>query len=92
MKDEKYIVFKRDNWEKWQDSPEYLDPVEDAVVIRKQDTFAGPALHTYANMIGIAAKMARQLGGNHSKNLQDIADYFHEQALEADYVDSKLPD
>lgn len=58
----------------------------DAVVIRRQDLFAGPALHSYAASIGIASRV-----GN-LPDLIPVADYFHEQALLADEEGWKVPD
>ncbi len=54
--DEKYVVFKRKEFDDWYDSlTEISDSppssVEDAVVIRRQDVFAPPALDAYANSI-----------------------------------------
>ena len=99
VRDDKFIVFKRAEWEAfWSDSP-VLDeppaPVEDAVVIRTGDVFAAPALHSYAASIAVAAKMGRNLDPQQHPefaNLQRIADYFHERAVEADGRYSKVPD
>lgn len=54
----------------------------DAVVIRRQDVFAAPALEAYANAILCAMALAKgsSLEGASIAGLQDIADYFHEQA------------
>ena len=65
------------------------DEVEDAVVIRRQDTFASPCLFAYSAMISIVAK-------NHpdpavGKELQIIADYFHDQGVLAGEEGYKLP-
>jgi hypothetical protein len=79
----------------------------DAVVIRRQDLFAGPALHSYAAAISIAVKLSRDNGiakqGNRTvdevlddaasiRHMQGVADYFHEQALLADEEGWKTPD
>ena len=53
---EKYVVFKRQEFKQWYDEwPETEDElpqaVLDAVVIRRQDIFAPPALDAYANTI-----------------------------------------
>lgn len=65
----------------------------DAVVIRRQDFFAAPALHTYANSIGLAARLAHAAPEQKvAKRLQSIADYFHEQAVLADEEGFKIPD
>ena len=100
--DGKYIVFKREDWD---NMPQQIrgvyenhlnemarKAVPDAVVIRRQDAFASAALHTYANSIGVAAKCIGMLSPDVSKRLMGIADYFHEQAIEADDTDTKLPD
>lgn len=60
--------------------------LDDAVVIRRQDLFAGPALHSYASSIAIASKLSDE------RKLQPIADYFHRQAVLADAEGWKLPD
>src|SRR4051812_12163604 len=101
MKDEKYVVFKREewvaferaadgviNWEKLQESQAFPHIVDDAVVVRKQDIFAGPALHAYSSSISTALEIldAEQvvLGGGVVHRLNEIRDYFFQQALEAD--------
>ena len=88
----KYVTFKRedvllvsDGYMSFPASKELVD----AVVIRRQDKFACPALLTYANMIEIVAK-------NHPDpmiryELQKIADYFHEQGVLAGEEGYKLP-
>lgn len=65
------------------------DEITDAVVIRRQDTFASPCLFAYSSMIAIVAK-------NHpdhvvAKELQIIADYFHDQGVLAGEEGFKLP-
>jgi hypothetical protein len=62
----------------------------DAVVIRRQDLFAGPALHAYSNNMAMAARMVAE--GDEQKRLLGIADYFHDQAVLADEEAWKLPD
>jgi hypothetical protein len=71
-----------------------IDGIElhDAVVIRRQDLFAGPALHGYANSIAIAAKLLYEVDRDTSLRLRRIADYFSEQAVLADDDAEKLPD
>lgn len=95
--DEKYVVFKRDEWEKLEPTfpVEIPRPVEDAVVIRRQDAFAGPALHTYAASIQTAIEIltfAHPEDDYLVRGLEPIRDYFHEQAGLADAVDHKVPD
>lgn len=108
---DKYVVVKRDDFdavfgEDFPGNHEIGDiyaallehEVDDAVVIRRQDMFAGPALHTYAASIDVAVKIAsaqrvddlrvaRQIG-----DLRRIADYFHQQATLCDDTAGKLPD
>lgn len=97
---EKYVVFKRQEFKQWYDEwPETEDElpqaVLDAVVIRRQDAFAPPALDAYANaiqtlleMVGMGVTMEIE---QYSK-LREIADYFHEQAAKAWDEKRKLPD
>ena len=97
--DIKYVVIKMEDWEAeflGDLSQEEVEAVEsfivrDATVIRGQDVFAGPALHTYANMIGLAVSLVSD--PETQERLQRIADLFHERAVEADsLVHKKLPD
>jgi hypothetical protein len=64
--------------------------IEDAVVIRRQDAFAPPALDAYANGIRLATSLAPQNGL--TKELNAKADYFHEQAVLSWDAVRKLPD
>jgi hypothetical protein len=66
--------------------------IKDAVVIRKQDVFAGPALHGYAASISVSARVLMSKVPDVATQLQDIADYFHREAVDADATSSKLPD
>lgn len=100
VEDDKYVVFKRDEFNEWldgdrkdRDLPRYLD---DAVVIRRQDVFAAPALDAYANCISAAVQVMK-LGGTEYSNgqarrLQNVADYFQAQAEAAREVLPKIPD
>lgn len=92
---DKYIVFKREDWEDAVRAGE-LPEVEDAVVIRRQDIFAPPALDCYANSIQTAIEMlqATAMSGNVDgiAELRDIADYFAEQAAKSWSEQRKLPD
>lgn len=94
MPDGKYVTFKMGDWEHFlrthviQDLEEKI--IEDAVVIRRQDVFASPALDVYAGCITVAVKMMAP--GPKRDNLVWIADYFHEQAVLASQVHSKVPD
>lgn len=89
MSDDKYIVFRNTNSEYYHRDA----AIEDAVVIRRQDVFAGPALHAYGHSIALVAKLLQANGNGHEAvPLQRIADYFHEQALLADAEGYKVPD
>lgn len=97
--DEKYIVFKRSEFDlvfRRSDRNE-LEAIAlpDAVVIRTQDIFAGPALHVYASSMAITVA-TRTNWSLADENLQSIADYFYERANEADEARAngaaKLPD
>ena len=100
LTDEKYIVFKRDEWEAIVTDKgtatrnEFLRAVvPDAVVIRRQDKFAPPALDAYANAITMVVEALRPLGlDDRAERLQEVADYFHEQAVASWETDRKLPD
>jgi len=103
VRDSKYVVFKRDDYVNWFNSfPERAMPngpgpyaLEDAVVIRRQDVFAPPALDAYANSIRVALSMAMpsdEAGINIAARLAEIADYFHEQATLSWDTERKLPD
>lgn len=102
MVDDKYITFKRADWDKFISSARMITAIDmrefenytldDAVVIRTRDTFAAAALHTYANSIAVAAKCIGDLMPDVSQRLQKIADYFHTRAYEADDTKSQLPD
>jgi hypothetical protein len=105
MKDEKYIVFKRDDYEAYKWDQRYMleeQAIPDAIVIRKQDVFAPPALEGYANAIVcvidslkhaqkefgiIDADLAAEIA-----SLQRIADYFKAQADDSYDFQRKLPD
>ena len=90
VEDEKYVVFKRKEWEDQIDDPE---PIADAVVIRRQDIFACAAFHTYSNQILSVIETMRELGAEPPEHLMGIADYFHEQALRAEKSGArKVPD
>jgi hypothetical protein len=99
VSDDKYIVFKRDDFDammvphamNFATAEQHFQgltsmALNDAVVIRRQDLFAGPALHSYAAAIAIADRLSNDSG------LRPIADYFHEQAVLADAEGWKLPD
>ena len=99
----KYITFKRDDFMAMME-PRAMNfataeqvfqgltsmALPDVVVIRRQDLFAGPALHSYAASISIAARLNSD--PDLTQGLQNVADYFHDQALMADEEGWKLPD
>jgi hypothetical protein len=94
---DKYITFKREELQTTFPLPFVRTlrelEIEDAVVIRTQDAFAGPALHAYAASISIAAKVLFDTGSpEQATALQDIADYFSLRAEEADAGPQKIPD
>ncbi len=90
--DDKYIVFKRAEYEAWAVGGPKAEPIDDAVVIRRQDVFAPPALDVYANAIQIAIELRGATTVEQRENLRQTADYFHEQAEAAWHTDRKLPD
>lgn len=90
MKDDKYVVFKRDQFDAGVSAP-----LDDAVVIRLQDVFASAALYTYANTIAVALSVLRTTDGvdrDLLSSLQSTADYFAECAEDAGDYAGKLPD
>lgn len=94
----KYVTFKVEEFqeflERMKDKGSAPMPaeVEDAVVIRRQDVFAPPALDSYANSIVVALE-ALPDGFDHLRaQLREKADYFHEQAELAWHTNRKLPD
>jgi hypothetical protein len=63
--------------------------VPDAVVIRRQDLLAAPALATYSSMIALAAKTS---DNGLQERLMKVADYFEDQAQLAADEGHKFPD
>lgn len=63
--------------------------IADAVVIRRQDLFAGPALATYSSMIALAAKTS---DNGLKDRLMAVADFFEDQAKLASDEGFKYPD
>jgi hypothetical protein len=101
---DKYMVLKREDVnmmsEESQASLTRLE-VDDAVVIRRQDAFAPPALDAYANLITAAIQVSQDFSSHIPGvdqeppsviRLREIADYFHEQAALAWDTHRKLPD
>lgn len=94
MENAKYVVFKRQIWEDSYENDQhgFLEPIEDAVVIRLQDVFAAPALWTYAHCIALAGSLLKAGDDPHGDGLLKIADYFSEMATLAAESKSKIPD
>ena len=95
--DEKYVVFKRSEWDASQRGEGVPTLLDDATVIRSQDVFAGPALHAYASSIETSLEILEALGWDVDsvavKRMEDARDYFFQRALEADDVRTKkVPD
>jgi hypothetical protein len=101
--EEKYYVFKADQFLQyvgaWNEDMPGLPGVarrladirlRDAVVIRRQDKFASPALLTYAACIAITASEVQDEVTR--ARLLDIADYFQKQGELAGEEAFKLPD
>lgn len=94
----KYVTFKRDEFLRWLEedvqpmaAAEFMpDEIPDAVVIRRQDLFAAPALATYADCIGLVSKTTddKEL----QKRLLKVADFFQDQAKLAADEGYKWPD
>lgn len=111
---DKYLVIKRSDWDAIlvnEAKPALKAEVgrvlnliaekelPDAVVIRRQDVFAPPALDAYANAITVGLQVLSAADGGANiydatipKRLRQIADYFHAQAEEAWHTDRKIPD
>lgn len=102
--DSKYVVFKREEWER-EAAGHFPEPVPDAVVIRRQDAFAPPALDAYANsMLTVVETMVEIVKGlpegeartrlqTQIDALNETSHYFHEQAVASwEQDDRKLPD
>lgn len=96
LQDNKYITFKRDEFERHFTGTRVhlgVDEVADAVVIRRQDQFAPAALSAYASNIAMAARILKDHGANgEADQLQRVADYFSDQADAAAEEAYKLPD
>jgi len=91
--DDKYVVFKMTDQILVTDG--YITfltsaALPDAVVIRRQDKFASPALATYAAMIGLVA--SEHPDPRVKVELLAISDYFEHQAQLAADEGYKLPD
>lgn len=98
--DNKYVVFKRSDWERrCQVSGLSLLPemvVKDAVVIRRQDIAAPPILDAYANFYLsirelLLSSPVTDETEEHIAKCQELAEYFHEQATASWSADRKFP-
>lgn len=107
--DNKYFVISKRELSRLQDNADrgqagtakdilhalYANQIDDAIVIRKQDVFAPPALDAYANAIQCVIEAVKEVDGydpKKIKTLQRIADYFRMQAEDAYDMKRKLPD
>jgi len=91
--EDKYATFNRDDVIKVSDGYATFPisaEISDAVVIRRQDKFASPALATYAAMIAVALSFIDD--PVQRANLLQIADYFEHQAQLAADEGRKIPD
>jgi hypothetical protein len=105
-KDDKYVVLKRsdldellrtllgENMPAWAEMDVMSFALDDAVVIRTQDAFAGPALHSYAYTMSLVAGATPD--ADLRARLRRVADYFAQRAYEADEIyhsdEAKYPD
>jgi len=95
----KYVVIKREDLDAMYNGREsykrevLAKALDGCVVIRLQDVFAAPALHSYAAAMGVATRFMMD-GLPAKRHLQDLADYFHEMAMKAEdeHTDKKVPD
>lgn len=110
MDNDKYVVFKREDWRKFAgevptSAIQFIPPVlEDAIVIRRQDMFAGPGLFAYANAIQTAIDLRHLQGTSlvlrtkeiqqaQLDRLEELRDFFWEQAMMASHSETKkIPD
>lgn len=98
--DEKYLVFKREEYEAWA-KKEGLEttfayplpePLDDAVVLRHQDLLCAPMLGLYRDMLTMILKIDEMGDAFSPENLQKVADWMDENAAEAADTGWKLPD
>lgn len=104
--DDKYLVFKREEFTKWlytntmHDSwSEHLEiaprPLVDAVVLRLQDKFTAPALRAYRDQVLAVIEILESNGYSNvtlTKQLQAVADKFEDFATMAVEMSHKYPD
>lgn len=92
--EEKYVVFNKAKFDAWLDSSPYSSPngrVEDAVVIREQDIFAGPALEMYSAAMTVALRVMVKDHASYAR-LKEIRDYFRRCADRSYEMATKMPD
>ena len=105
MEDEKYVVFKREDFDRWAlalpDTQYGRMPfsLKDAVVIRTQDVFAAAGLSAYAHNIETYLYMLRpigQLSFDMDTGVERVLKYFQSVQQEAEdrleHGECKLPD
>lgn len=109
MPAKKYVVFKQSDWDEFTDwladalrgeSCPLPFELGDAEVIRKQDITAAPIFHHYASQLLTMAEMAAStfdVAGPEAqatlRRLREIADHFHEAAVDAEqWPVKKVPD
>lgn len=103
VQDEKYVVFKRDDWENFKRNTIFdyhpqathgePDPIEDATVLRPNDIFTPVALHAYVGAVQSAIEVHEVAGRPVPQALYDARDYFLDRAEEADHTGSqRFPD
>lgn len=89
MIDSKYVVFKREDFDRWKKEipPSWVQEIEDATVIRSQDIFAMSGLWAYANNITTFLELHQAfllpMSEEERTNLEGIRDYFITRADEA---------
>lgn len=103
---DKYVVMKRDDFERRMsalllevDESIVQDirsqALQDAVVIRKKDTFAPSALYTYATSVLTALDVMQDAGrltDAERGRLQELADFFAGEADHARQIAGRIPD
>lgn len=80
MDNEKYVVFKKEEWDKFEADALAPEPINDAVVIRTQDVFAAAGLSAYCMNMQFYLAMNPLA----SPELQKAIDYFRRVADEAE--------
>lgn len=80
---EKYVVFKKSEWDLGDTGFLELEPLPDAVVIRTQDIFAAAGLSAYEHNIRTTLALTTP-EPEMKRQLETIADYFSDVAQEAE--------